>query len=161
VGKRKPGGGSPPQSRSSITIRPIGRDEFELAHPRCVEDRELDYEEAIEILDAGEPDVAREVLIDALEGCGDNLWIHAALGRIALEGMRNPSLARGHYGYVLELVERALPPGFRGRLPRSLPANRPLFEAAEGLAASLEALGTPAEASEVRAKAARWAGHPG
>lgn len=159
MARRKSGSGAQP--RSSITIRSIGPDEFVLVHPRCVEDRELDYAEALEILEAGEPDVAREVLIDALDGCGDNLWIHAALGRIALEAMRDPSLARGHFGYVLDLVERALPAGFRGRLPSSLPANQPLFEAAEGLAACLEALGSAADAAEVRARAARWAGRSG
>ena len=43
---------------------------------------------------------------------------------------------RGHFGYAVELGNKALPPGFSGRLPRERVANRPFFEAIEGLAES-------------------------
>jgi hypothetical protein len=119
---------------------------------------ELDYQEGIELREAGDPEAARDALRFALQGCGDNLWVHVALGRIALDDFKDPRLARGHFGYAFELAQRALPPGFRGRLPRHRPANRPLYDAVDGLAACYEALGKPGEASELRALAARWAG---
>ena len=72
----------------------------------------------MELWKEGDPESARDALRYALQGCGDNLWVHVALGRIALEEFRDPSLARGHFGYAYELAERAFPPGFRGRLPR-------------------------------------------
>jgi tetratricopeptide (TPR) repeat protein len=127
--------------------------DFELVHPRCVLQMRPDYEEGLELWKAGDTEAARDALRYALEGCGDNLWIHVALGQIALQEFRDPTLARGHFGYAFELVERALPRGFKGRLPRNLPANRPFYEAAEGLAACYEALGQPAEAAKVRAQA--------
>lgn len=161
---RGPGGGPPAAPRprpGGLTLRPIGRgDDFEIVHPRCVAEREDDYGEGLEIYRAGEPDEAREVLRFALDGCPDNLWIHALLGRIALEADRDPTLARGHFGYAVELVEQIVPPGFRGRLPRAHPANRPLYDALDGLAACLDATGPPAGAAEVRRLAAAWSGEP-
>jgi tetratricopeptide (TPR) repeat protein len=139
-------------------VRPVGGGAFELVHPPAIEEVELDYVEGAELAAAGEVDEARETLRYALEACGENLWVHVALGRLALEAGRDPALARGHFGYAFELVERALPPGFDGRLPRDLPANAPFFEAAEGLAACYEALGRPGEAVRVRSRAARLGG---
>jgi len=135
---------------------------FELVHPRCVLQRKADYQEGIELWEAGDPEGAKDALRFALEGCGDNLWVHVALGRIALEADRDPELARGHFGYAYELVERVLKrPSFDGRLPRTLPGNAPFFDAAEGLAACYEALGRPQDAQEVRRKATRLAGLEG
>jgi hypothetical protein len=124
-------------------------------------EREPDYEEGIELWKAGDPEGARDALRYALSGCGDNLWIHVALGQIALEVDNDPALARGHFGYAFELAERALPPRFAGRLPRQIAANRPLHEAIDGLAACYEALGRAADAAGVRAQGARWAGAQG
>ena len=112
---------------------------------------ELDYVEGIEIRGAGDPEGARDALRYALQGCGDNLWVHVALGRIALEDFRDPGLARGHFGYAFELAQRALPPQFGGRLPRDRDANRPFYEAIEGLATCYEALGSPQEAAPLLA----------
>jgi hypothetical protein len=119
---------------------------------------ELDYQEGIELWQAGEPDEARDALRYALQGCGDNIWVHVALGRIALEESNDPTLARGHFGYGFELVMKALPPNFQGRLPRGRAANRPFFDAIDGLIACHEALGQHAEAADLRRRAARWAG---
>jgi tetratricopeptide (TPR) repeat protein len=127
--------------------------DYELVHPRCVLQMRPDYEEGLELWKAGDPEAARDAFRYALEGCGDNLWIHVALGQIALREFQDPTLARGHFGYAFELVERALSRRFAGHLPRSLPANRPFYEAAEGLAACYEALGQPGEAAKVRAQA--------
>jgi hypothetical protein len=151
-GSRRPGG---------IDLGRLDEGRFELVHPRCVEERREDYEEGLAIWRAGEPDEARDVLRYALEGCGDNLWIHVALGRIALEAARDPNLARGHFGYAVELVQRALPRDFAGRLPPERPANGPFYEAIDGLVECCQRQGKAAEAAELRAWAARLRGRAG
>jgi tetratricopeptide (TPR) repeat protein len=154
-------GGRPVPSRWGLSVREVGEGVFELVHPKCVAERELDYQEGIELWRAGDPAGARDALRYALQGCGDNLWIHVALGQIALKDDHDPKLARGHFGYAFELAQRALPRGFSGRLPRERPANQPLYDAIEGLAACYEALGRPREAAEVRARGAWWSGARG
>lgn len=140
--------------RSSIGISRINEmDDFELVHPRCVLQRRGDYEDGIELWKAGDPEGARDALRYALEGCGDNIWVHVALGRVALEAFEDPELARGHFGHAFDLVDRAIPRDFRGRIPRKLPGNRPFFDAAEGLAACYEALKQSRNAATVRARA--------
>jgi hypothetical protein len=139
-------------------VAPIGGNRFELVHPSCVRETELDYEEGMEIWKAGDPEGARDALRYALSACRDNLWIHTALGRIALEEFRDPTLARGHFGYAVELGRRALPPQFAGVLPVDRPNNRPFFEAMDGLARSLEDLGLRGESGAIRALRARLSG---
>lgn len=158
--RRPPGGGGKPIPRRTggLNLRRLGGSDFEFVHPRCVREMELDYEEGIEIRQAGDPEGARDALRYALQGCGDNLWVHNALGRIAMEDFRDPGLARGHYGYAFELAQRAIPPDFSGRLPRDRFPNRPFYEAVEGLAACYDALGKPEEAGPLRAIAARLGG---
>lgn len=146
-GKRPRGAGARP---GPIGLRRLKDEEYELVHPRCVEETELDYQEGVELWRVGEPELARDALRYALEGCRENLWVHAALGDLALREYRDARLARGHYGYVVELVQRALPPNFAGRLPRDRDANRPFFDALEGLVASLESLGRGRDAQELR-----------
>jgi tetratricopeptide (TPR) repeat protein len=119
---------------------------------------ELDYAEGIALWREGDVEAARDALRYALQGCGDNLWVHVALGRIALEEFRDPALARGHFGYAFELAQRALPPGFSGRLPSGRPANRPFYGAIDGLAACYDALGQRAEAAGLRDLAKRLSG---
>jgi hypothetical protein len=119
-----------------------------------------DYEEGMEMWRAGEPEEARDALRYALEGCHDNLWIHVALGRITLDEFKDARLARGHFGYAFELAQRALPRGFAGRLPPDRPANRPLFDAIDGLIRCYEALRSPADAAGLRRLAAAWSGGP-
>src|SRR5207249_4096182 len=87
----------------------------------------------------------------SLAACHDNLWIHVALGRIALEEFHDPSLAQGHFGYAVELARRALPQPFSGRLPPDRPNNRPFYEAVEGLLRCLEALGRQDDLRSLRA----------
>ena len=117
-----------------------------------------DYEEGLEIWKAGEPDEARDALRYALQGCGDNMWVHVALGRIALESGKDPNLAKGHFGYAFELARKAIPEDFAGRMPRSRAANRPFHDAIEGLVACLGALGQSRDAEELRAWARRLDG---
>jgi hypothetical protein len=152
----RPARPSPPKRTGGLGLRPLGPGVFELIHPRCVEEMRPDYEEGLELWKAGEPEDARDALRYALQGCGDNLWVHVALGRIALEAFNDPSLARGHFGYGFELAQRAIPSDFSGRIPRDRPANRPLFEAMDGLIECLHRLGRDPEAAELRALGERW-----
>jgi tetratricopeptide (TPR) repeat protein len=145
------------ERRGPIGLRRIDGDVFELIHPRCVEETELDYSEGLELWKAGDPEEARDALRFALEACRDNLWIHVALGDLALRAFRDPPLARGHYGYAVELVQRSLPPDFKGRLPRARAANRPLHDALAGLVAALRAASEDAQADEIQALADRLA----
>lgn len=133
-----------------MNLRHLGGPDYELIHPKCVEEMEPDYEEGMEIWKAGEPEEARDALRFALQGCGDNLWVHVALGRIALEASRDPTLARGHFGYAFELGMKAIPADFDGRLPPNRPANRPFFDAIEGLITCVTTLGDAAEAGRLR-----------
>jgi hypothetical protein len=155
---KKPGPGKPAKKRGGLRLSRLGGPDFELDHPRCVAEMELDYEEGMALWGEGDIESARDALRFALQGCGDNLWVHVALGQIALKEFKDPTLARGHFGYAFELAQRALPPGFAGRLPRLRPANRPFYEAIDGLVACYEALGNPAEAAKLRGLAHRLAG---
>jgi hypothetical protein len=155
---KPPGPRVPPKRAGGLGMNRIGGNDFELRHPRCVQEMELDFQEGIELREAGDPEAARDALRYALQGCGDNLWVHVALGRIALEDFRDPTLARGHFGYAFELAERAIPRGFRGRLPRHRPANRPFYDAIEGLVSCYEALGKGAEATHLRRLAVELSG---
>jgi hypothetical protein len=119
-------------------------------HPACVEEAEPDYEEGMELWRAGDAEEARDALRFALGICRDNLWVHAALGRIALEAFQDPTLARGHFGYVFELVSRALPPSFQGGLSPDRRANRPLYDAIDGLIACCGALRLPSEVARLK-----------
>ncbi len=147
----KPGPAKIPRKTGGLNLRRVGGNDYELVHPRCVDEMELDYAEGMELWKAGDPEAARDALRYALQGCGDNIWVHVGLGRIALEEFNDPALARGHYGYGFELAEKAIPPDFRGKLPRSRFSNGPFYEAADGLAACYDALGKPADAASIRA----------
>jgi hypothetical protein len=129
-----------------------------LVHPACVRETELDYEEGMELWKAGDPEGARDALRYALGACRDNLWIHTALGRIALEEFRDPTLARGHFGYAVELGQRALPPHISAVLPADRPNNRPFYEALDGLIRSLEALGAGGDSRTLRTLKDRLSG---
>jgi hypothetical protein len=120
-----------------------------------VEETELDYQEGRQLWKAGDLEGARDALRFALERGHDDLWAHGALGRIAIGEFKDPTLARGHFGYAVELVRESLPPGFSGRLPRGRHANRPLFDAVKGLVRCLRALGKPADADHLTAPAER------
>jgi hypothetical protein len=156
-GRRPEGAVRPAGGRGPIRIRQLDGDNFELVQPQLVWDAELDYEEGIELWKAGDPESARDALRYALSAYHDNIWIHVALGQIALDEFHDPALARGHFGYAFELAHRALPQGFKGRLPRDRPSNRPLYEAMDGLIQCLEALGLRADVESLRALASRLA----
>lgn len=153
-----PAGSPEPRKTGGLNLRHLAGNDFELTHPKCVQEMWPDYEEGLEIWHAGEPEEARDALRYALQGCGDNIWVHVALGKIALESAKDPNLARGHFGYAYELANKALPRDFKGRLPRNRDANLPFFEAIEGLIACHAALGQPAAADELRSLIKRIGG---
>jgi len=169
MGKR--GGGRRPAGRGAggeqsrgagSSAGPIGLagvegnpDAFELVHPPCVEEMEPDFHEGMELWKAGDPEEARDALRYTLQACPANLWVHVALGRIALEDFQDPILARGHFGYAVELARKVLPAAFSGRLPRDRPANTPFHEAVEGLIRCFRAQRMPREADSLRAFAER------
>ena len=165
-GRRRPHShgskGGNPQRRAGTTAGPIklaavegSPGTFELVHPDCVAEMELDYQEGLEILKAGDHEEARDALRFVLEDCPANLWVHVALGRIALDEFGDPALARGHFGYAVELARKALPPDFSGRLPPDRPPNAPLYEAVEGLIRCFKALAMSREADGMAAFARR------
>jgi hypothetical protein len=155
---RTPHHGPTKANGGKLGLRPVGEDQYELVHPPCVEERLLDLEEGLEAWQAGAVDEAREALRFALEGCGDNLRVHVALGRIALQEDHDARLARGHLGYAFELAMRAITTTFTGVLPPELDANRPFYEAIEGLMACLEQLGRGQERAELAALRDRLSG---
>jgi hypothetical protein len=146
------------RAKTSIGLARLDHDDFELVHPRKARDRELDYQEGLDIWKAGDPEAARDALRFALSECHDNLWVHAALGQIALREFRDPTLARGHFGYAVELVQKAMPRDFSGRLPRDNPNNRPFYDALEGLTQCFEALGRRQECERLRSLHKRLSG---
>jgi len=150
--KRGSSGSAGPQ-RAAITLAHVEGQagQFELVHPACVQETELDYQDGLELWKAGDPEGAQDALRYALQACRDNLWIHLALGRIALHEFRDPALARGHFGYAVELARQAIPQGFRGRLPRNRPANEAFYGALEGLISCLRALGEKSDAESLLA----------
>jgi hypothetical protein len=81
--------------------------------------------------------------------------VHVALGRIALEEFKDPILARGHFGYAVELARKVLPASFSGRLTRDRPANAPFYDAVEGLVRCFRAQSMPREAESLTAFARR------
>lgn len=151
------------KKKGGLRLHRLDARDFALDHPKCIHEMELDYEEGLELRREGDPEGARDALRYALQGCGDNMWVHVALGRIALEDFNDPSLARGHFGYGFELARKAIPADFAGRLPREHPANRPLYDAVDGLILCHEKLDQPDLAGELRALATRWlaGGRPG
>jgi hypothetical protein len=153
------GSGGPRQAPGAIGLRQLAPGVFELVHPRKVEEVREDYQEGIELWKEGDPESARDALRYALSACHENLWAHVALGRIALAEFRDPTLARGHFGYAVDLGERSLPQGFTGRLPCERPANRPFFEAVLGLIECLEALGRRADCERLSQMRERLFGH--
>ena len=148
------GGG--PKKKGGLRLQRLDARDFALDHPKCVHEMEPDFVEGLELRREGDFEAARDALRYALQGCGDNMWVHVALGWIALEDFKDPTLARGHFGYGFELARKAIPGDFAGRLPREHPANHPLYDAIDGLILCHEKLGQPDLVAELRALASRW-----
>lgn len=155
-GPRRSGPKPTGPAKTGIRLRPLGGNAFELDHPPCVRETELDYEEGLEIWKHGDPDAARDALRFALSACRDNLWVHEALGRIALREFNDAQLAIGHFGYVIELTTLVLTDRFSGILPSDRRNNRPVYDALDGLIACHEQLANPREAAGYRKIRDAW-----
>jgi hypothetical protein len=110
-------------------------------HPGCVRERAEDLEEVREMIESGEVEVAVDELRWLVSGCSEFIEAHALLGELAL-AEADSALARGHFGFAVQLGLKALQRAkVTGPLPFSQPANRTFFEAGRGLAMSLVKLG--------------------
>ena len=152
------GGGAP--ASLPIGLLRLAEGEFELIHPRKVEETREDYEEGIELWKEGDPESARDALRYALSACHANLWAHVALGRIALADFRDPTLRAAISAMRLSWASVALPRDFSGRLAPDRPANRPFYEALDGLVECLEGAGPAGECEVLRKMRARLSGSP-
>lgn len=126
-----------------------GEQAWEIVLPRCARDRTEDLEEVRKMLDAGEPEVARDECLWLLQGCSDCLDAHRILGEIALSE-NDLSLARGHFGYAFRLGTKAIEQAGRvGVVPYLLPANQAFLESGKALAWCLKRLDKREMAGEV------------
>ena len=134
---------------SSVQVRKVGEDSWELVHPRCAMDRHDDLEEVRKMIEADEIDVARDELRWLLNGCSDNIAAHQLLGEIALLDHDLP-LARGHFGYAYQIGTKAIgSSGVSAKLPYRLLGNQTFFQASKGLIYCLKELGKLEMAGEV------------
>lgn len=150
MSKRRSKRRSSPRPPSGLSVRRSsdGRS-WVLVHPRCVRDRAEDLDEVRLMIDAGEIEIARDELRWLLSGCPEFIAAHVLLGELAMAEGDLP-LARGHYGAGFQLGLQTLR---RARMPKPLlysqPANRPFFDAGNGLIGCLVKLGKRSLASEI------------
>ncbi len=112
--------------------------------------------EVHDMIEAGETELAREELRYLLRECPDFLEAHQMLGQIALDA-GDTALARGHFGYVYDLVRKAMPAAAKGdALPYALCANRMVHDSAKSLAIALHQLGQVATAIAVGEQLLAW-----
>jgi hypothetical protein len=150
VAKRKPKPSRSSDSSGGLTVRRATDGKgWVFVHPRCARDRAEDLEEVVLMIESGEADIALDELRWLLSGCSEFIAAHVLLGELARNGGDLP-LARGHYGAGYQLGLQTLR---RAKMPKPLLysqlANQSFFEAAQGLAWSLEKLGKPQMAEEI------------
>ncbi|MGD9637041.1 MAG: hypothetical protein AB7G28_18020 [Pirellulales bacterium] len=108
-----------------------------LVHPPCARERAEDLEEVRAMIEGGEAEVAVDELRWLLGGCSEFIEGHALLGELALEA-GDFTLARGHFGFAVQLGTKALQRArVEGPLPYSQPANQAFHEAGRGLVETL------------------------
>ena len=118
-------------------------------HPRAARERAEDLEEVREMVEAGETDVAIDELRWLVEGCSEFIEAHALLGELAM-AKGDFALARGHFGFAVQLGLKALQRAkVNGPLLFSQPANRAFHEAGRGLVTSLVKLGMTEKAIDL------------
>jgi hypothetical protein len=129
--------------------RATNGDGWVLVHPRCARDRAEDIAEVREMIAADELDVATDELRWLLSGCSEFMEAHLLLGDLALLAGDVP-LARGHFGFVVELGQKTLQRAkVSGPLRHSQLANRVFYEAGRGLVGCLAKLGLCSKAEEL------------
>ena len=121
-----------------------------LVHPRCARDRAEDLDEVRAMIEAGELDVAIEELRWLVSGCSEFIEAHRLLGELALAADNDAALARGHFGFAVQLGLKTLRRArVAGPLPYSQLANRSFFEAGRGLVWVLAKLGMRSKAEQL------------
>jgi hypothetical protein len=150
LAKRKPSRRKTALSESGVGVRRSsdGRG-WVFVHPRAARDRAEDLDEVRAMIEAGETDVAIDELRWLVGGCSEFIAAHALLGELAIaEG--DFALARGHFGFAVELGLKALQRAkVNGPLLVSQPANRAFHEAGRGLVTSLVKLGMTQKAIDL------------
>ena len=103
--------------------------------------------DAAELAGEGEPELARELLMDVLATDLRCIDAHAHLGN--LEFARAPERAMIHYEIGVRIAELSLPVGFDGLLTWGLIYNRPFLRCLHGYGLCLWRLGRLADAQRV------------
>jgi hypothetical protein len=156
LAKRKPSRRKPAASKSGVGVRRTadGRG-WVLVHPPCARQRAEDLEEVRAMIEGGEAGIAVDELRWLLGGCSEFIEAHALLGELALAG-GDPTLARGHFGFAVQLGIKALErANVSGPLPYAQPANQSFHDAGRGLVESLLALGMLPKAIDLVKKLTR------
>ena len=151
MAKRKPTRRRPADSESGLGVRRAsdGRG-WVLVHPRGARERAEDIAEVRAMIEAGEFDVAIDELRWLVGGCSEFIEAHALLGELALAADGDAALARGHFGFAVQLGLKTLQRAkVAGPLTCSQPANRAFFEAGRGLVGCLAQLGMTDKAVEL------------
>jgi hypothetical protein len=156
LAKRKPARRKPTGSGSGVGVRRTtdGRG-WVLVHPPCARERAEDLEEVRAMIEGGEEEVAVDELRWLVGGCSEFIEGHALLGELALS-VGDPTLARGHFGFAVQLGIKALERAkASGPLSYSQPANQSFHEAGRGLVEALLALQMMPKAIELVQKLTR------
>lgn len=163
-GRRSPGTGRSRKKTDSqrrtgqsqgISVRHIQCDVYELVYPRKARLLRDDIEEVYDMIAHEEWDLAVDELLWLLRECRELLEAHQLLGRIALF-QNKLDLARAHLGHAYELGLNATGKDFRGRLPFTQAANRPLLQATRDLVECLIRLNERDLATSVAQQLLQW-----
>ncbi len=139
----------------AITVRHVQDDVYELVYPRKARLLRDDIEEVYDMIAHQEWDLAVDELLWLLRECRELLEAHQLLGRIALF-QNELDLARAHLGHAYELGLNATRKDFRGRLPLTQAANRPLLQATRDLVECLIRLNERDLAHSVAQQLLQW-----
>ena len=119
-------------------------------HPRCARDRAEDLEEVRAMIDGSELELATEELRWLIGGCSDFIEAHQLLGELAIALGDDLQLARGHFGFAVQLGLKTLQRAkVSGPLSYQQPANAPFYLAGRGLVWCLAKLDMHAKAQEL------------
>jgi hypothetical protein len=102
------------------------------------------------MIEAGELELATDELRWLLSACSEFMEAHELLGELALATNNDIPLARGHFGFAVQLGLNALKRGkVVGPLSYQQPANKQFYHAGRGLAWCLAKLDMRTKAEEL------------